>query len=220
MRSKDSLAFWKLWRYPGVVPARSALSFSRVLRITSRNCLSTAKNCFASAGSCLWMSGAEKMVSRYIQFFCTASHSSSVSPNRPSCPSTFSTVSRMPFTKRLDMIVDIVTIESSSATMISSMPPRMNVSLLSLYATTEKHTSLHFAVTLCSISSRACSCVASVEIKPMASPCAGAFRSKIFCSVNASSRTMGTPMSSCTLSQCLVFMDSFSSALITGSRFL
>jgi hypothetical protein len=47
-----SFAFWKLWRYPGVVPARRALSFSLVFRITSRNCLSTAKNCFASFGSC------------------------------------------------------------------------------------------------------------------------------------------------------------------------
>jgi hypothetical protein len=30
--------------------------------------LSTCMNILASAGSCLWMSGAEKMLSRYSQF--------------------------------------------------------------------------------------------------------------------------------------------------------
>lgn len=75
-------------------------------------------------------------------------------------------------------------------------------------------------VTLYRSSSRACSCVASVDTAPIASPCAGAPMSRIFCRVNSSSRTMGAPMSSSTLSQCLVFMDSFKSAFTTGSSCL
>ena len=43
-------------------------------------------------------------------------------------------LSRMPLTNRELMMVLIVTIESSSAVMISSIPPRMNVSRTSLYA--------------------------------------------------------------------------------------
>ena len=41
MKSSVSFAFWNFSRYSGVVAARIALSFSRVLRITSLYILST-----------------------------------------------------------------------------------------------------------------------------------------------------------------------------------
>ena len=78
------------------------------------------------------MSGAEKMDSRYIQFFCTASHSSRVSEKTFMFFSTFSTSSLIPATKRLDRMVVMVTMESSRAVNTSSKPPKMKVSLLSL----------------------------------------------------------------------------------------
>ena len=59
-----------------------------------------------------------------------------------------------------------------------------------------------------------------MDTRPIASPCAGAFKSRIFCSVKKSSLTIGTPMSAATLSQCLCFMDVFKSAFMTGSKFL
>lgn len=81
---------------PGVVPACSAFGRSFVFFKMSLNCLSTRKNAFASVGSCRWMSGAEKMLSKYIQFFWQFIHSSRVSENRFNCFSVFSTSDRMP----------------------------------------------------------------------------------------------------------------------------
>lgn len=75
-----------------------ALLRSRVLLMVSLNCLSTAVKDLASCGSWRWMSGAEKMLLRYIQSFWQASHSSRVSLKRCSWRSTLSTSCRMPTT--------------------------------------------------------------------------------------------------------------------------
>ena len=94
---------------PGSVPIRRQFGFSETFRITFFSALSTSRNIFASVGSWRWISGAEKIGSRYIQFFCTNNHSSSTFCVDFSADSIFSTSCRIPVTNREARIVPIVT---------------------------------------------------------------------------------------------------------------
>ena len=163
------MLFWNISSQPGVVPAWSALFRSRVRLMISLKDLSTAKNALDSLGSCLWMSGALKMLSRYIHCFCTSVHSSSMSEKSRRDFSIFSTSVRIPATKRLAVIVAIVTMLSSRSETTSSTLPRMKTSLLSLKGRTVNSMTLHFSATFFSMPSSAASCVASVLIATMRS---------------------------------------------------
>ena len=74
-------------------------------------------------------------------------------------------------------MVLIVTIESSNA-MISSMPPKMNVSLDSLYANTWKHTSAPRYVTFRELLKRI---LESLRWRWRRWPAVRSLRSRIFC---------------------------------------
>mmetsp|Transcript_5337 Transcript_5337/g.17249 ORF Transcript_5337/g.17249 Transcript_5337/m.17249 type:complete len:205 (-) Transcript_5337:2553-3167(-) len=115
----------------------------RVLRIVSLKFWSTRRNCTVSLGSCFWMSGALKMLSRYIHERCTVSHSSSVSDTSASLRSHVSTCSRMPDTKREASIVCSPAWLSSSWAKTSSRPPSTKTSLLSRYGFTTNDRSFH-----------------------------------------------------------------------------
>ena len=99
------------------------------------------------------MSGAQKMDSRYIQLRCTLSASSRVSEKRLSDFSVDSTFSRMPPTKRLAVMVPMVTMESSSSVMISSMPCMMYTPGCSLYTSIWNSVDAHMLITFWSMSS-------------------------------------------------------------------
>mmetsp|Transcript_2865 Transcript_2865/g.10123 ORF Transcript_2865/g.10123 Transcript_2865/m.10123 type:complete len:274 (+) Transcript_2865:848-1669(+) len=162
-RSSSSLSCFSWSRRPSVLQHSRMFVFFEVSVMIFSHVLSMRSKRFASSGSWWRMSSLPmKMLSRYIQFFCTFSHSSSVSLNRFSDFSTFSTSERMPDTKRDARMVVMVTMLSSSATCTSSMPPRMNTSFVSLYGSTPNSTSPHLVWTFARSSSSASSCVASV----------------------------------------------------------
>ena len=161
--------FWKSSSHPGVEPACRAFPRSLVLRMISLNCLSTAKKALDSLGSCLWMSAAEKMDSKYIHCFWHSSHSSRVSEKSRSWLLSLSTSARIPVTNLEARMTLMVTIESSSAAMISSTPPKMKASLSSLNGSTVNSMSCHLSLIFLSIPSSAASWVASVEILAMSS---------------------------------------------------
>mmetsp|Transcript_31453 Transcript_31453/g.79982 ORF Transcript_31453/g.79982 Transcript_31453/m.79982 type:complete len:417 (-) Transcript_31453:1792-3042(-) len=209
--------------WPGCVPVRMQLGFSDTFFITFLRPLSMSRNILASAGSCLWMSGAEKMGSRYIQFFCTLSHSSRTFWRERRLPSIFSTSGRMPATKREARMVPIVTIESSSSAWISSMPARMKTSLASLKLLSVNSALTHEPLTLPSISSSTPSCVASVDTRWMSSRKFIMFLASSDPSVKGSShvsasRSRRKPTIVSSFSQCLSWREGFLRSPQAGMR--
>lgn len=77
---------------------------SCVLFIISLNCLSTAKNALLSLGSWRWISGALKMLSKYIHCFWHSHHWSNTLPKCFNMPSSFSTSFRIPATYLLHLM--------------------------------------------------------------------------------------------------------------------
>lgn len=131
-----------------------------------------------------------------------------------------STCSRMPATKRLDVMVIMVIIESSSVVMMSSTEPSTYTSLDSLYGLITKSTALHLSFTLLSIASRCASWVASVDITSMSCSKSITPRPRTSLSVRSSSGSMPFPRMSATLIQWSGFMYGLRRADTTGTMAL
>mmetsp|Transcript_8709 Transcript_8709/g.23953 ORF Transcript_8709/g.23953 Transcript_8709/m.23953 type:complete len:209 (+) Transcript_8709:78-704(+) len=186
-----------------------------------RHCPSISMNLALSVGNCFLISPAPKMLSKYIQFRCTFSHSSNVSWKSMSSFCHFSTSSRIGPTKRLPAIVEIVTRESSSATVMSSTEPTMNTSLLSLYGLMISSKSCQVLSTLASISSNATSAVAFPDISCISSMCWSTFIPSSSPSVKfSSSKSSSRPIIAVICSQCRGFSALFRNATTTGKVFL
>mmetsp|Transcript_11754 Transcript_11754/g.29342 ORF Transcript_11754/g.29342 Transcript_11754/m.29342 type:complete len:410 (-) Transcript_11754:374-1603(-) len=208
---------------PGCVPVRMQLGFSETFFMMFLRPLSMSRNILASAGSCRWMSGAEKIGSRYIQFFWTLSHSSSTFWSDLRLPSIFSTSGRMPATKRDARMVPMVTIESSRRAWISSMPARMKTSLASLKLDSVNSAFTHAPLTLPSISSSTPSCVASVDTRWMSSRKFMMFLDSRDPRVKGSSHVSGSrssrkPTMPSSFSQCLSCREGFFRSPHAGIR--
>ena len=136
----------------------------------SLNCLSTAKKALLSFGNCRWMSGALKMLSRYIHCFWHSHHWSSTFPKCFNWPSSLSTSARMPVTYlHANWLKGWLLSKSSFALHTSNINSFMTRQSNTKWP--QRHHHVSFYITLCWI-------IVSWNFRVFTSTCTYAFSSK------------------------------------------